>query len=176
MIKKSVVIRRSRFNCWVGKIPWRREWNRLQYSCWENPMGSQIRHSWATYTTTTAIMIKEGFPRWCSGEESASQCRRHKRHGFDSWVRKIPWRRKWQPPRIFLLGKSHAQRSLGGCNPWGRKESDMLEWLSTHIIFKCILQARQSPKRLSHFLPPRLYQERYYYPSFTQKDIEDKRG
>ena len=62
MIKKSVVIRRPRFNCWVGKIPWRREWKRLQYSCWENPMGSQIRHNWATYTTTTTLMIKEGFP------------------------------------------------------------------------------------------------------------------
>ena len=75
----------------------------------------------------TVTIIFKGLLSWCSGEESASQCRRHKRHGFDSWVRKIPWRRKWQPPRIFLLGKSHAQRSLGGCNPWGRKESDMAE-------------------------------------------------
>ena len=40
--------------------------------------------------------------------QSASQCRRH---GFGTWVRKIPWRRKWQPTLVFLLGKSHGQRS-----------------------------------------------------------------
>ena len=39
-------------------------------------------------------------PRWLSGKESSCQCRRSKRHGFNPWVRKIPWRRAWQP--IFL--------------------------------------------------------------------------
>jgi len=48
---------------------------------------------------------------WLSGEESACQCRRC---GFDPWVRKIPWRRKWQPILVFLLEKSHGQRSLVG--------------------------------------------------------------
>ena len=43
-----------------------------------------------------------------SGEEAACQCRRRKRHGFDPWVRKIPWRRKWQPTPVFLPGKSHG--------------------------------------------------------------------
>ena len=41
-------------------------------------------------------------------------CRRYKRCGFDSWVRKIPWRRKWQPTPLFLPGESHGQRSLSG--------------------------------------------------------------
>ena len=45
-----------------------------------------------------------GFPRWLSGKESACQCRRR---GFDSWVRKMPWRRKQQPTPIFLPEKSH---------------------------------------------------------------------
>ena len=40
-------------------------------------------------------------------------------------VRKIPWRRKWQPTSVFLPGEIHRQRSLVGYNPWGRKESDM---------------------------------------------------
>ena len=35
-------------------------------------------------------------------------------HGFDLWVRKSPWRRKWQPTPVFLPGKSHGQRSLAG--------------------------------------------------------------
>ena len=37
----------------------------------------------------------------------------YRRPGFDPWVRKIPWRRKWQPPPVFLPGKSHGQRRLG---------------------------------------------------------------
>ena len=35
----------------------------------------------------------------------------------DPWFGKIPWRRKWQPPLVFLPGESHGQRSLGGCSP-----------------------------------------------------------
>ena len=35
--------------------------------------------------------------------------------GFDPWVRKIPWRRKWQLTPVFLPGKSHGQRSLVVC-------------------------------------------------------------
>ena len=41
-----------------------------------------------------------------------------KRPGFSPWVRKICWRRKWQPTPIFLPGKSHWQRSLVGYSPW----------------------------------------------------------
>ena len=40
---------------------------------------------------------------------------------------KIPWRRAWQPTPVFLPGKSHGQRSLAGCSPWGRKESNTAE-------------------------------------------------
>ena len=43
---------------------------------------------------------------------------------------KIPWRKKWQPPPVFLLGELHGQRSLAGYNPWGGKESDMTEQLT----------------------------------------------
>ena len=69
-----------------------------------------------------------------SGEESAYQCRRYKRHGFDPWVRKIPWSRKQQPAPVFLSGKSHGQRSLEGYSPWGRKELDRTEhWAHTPI-------------------------------------------
>ena len=40
---------------------------------------------------------------------------------FDLWVRKIPWRRTWQPTPVFLPGKLHRQRSLAGYSPWCRK-------------------------------------------------------
>ena len=52
------------------------------------------------------------------------QCRRP---GFNPWVGKIPWRRKWQPTPVFLSGKSHGQRSLAGYSPWGHKELDTTE-------------------------------------------------
>ena len=49
---------------------------------------------------------------------------RDMRHEFGPWVRKIPWRRKWQPTAVFLPGKSYGQRSLVGYIPWRHKELD----------------------------------------------------
>ena len=43
---------------------------------------------------------------------SAGKSKCSKRHSFNLWVQKIPWRRKWQPTPVFLLGKSHGERSL----------------------------------------------------------------
>ena len=68
-------------------------------------------------------------PLWLRGKESACQCRRGR---FNPWVGKISWRRKWQPTPVFLPGKSHGWRSLGGYSPWGRKESDTTEGLHFH--------------------------------------------
>ena len=42
------------------------------------------------------------------------------------------WRRKWQPTPVSLPGKFHGRKSLAGYSPWGLKESDTTEWLSTH--------------------------------------------
>ena len=67
-----------------------------------------------------------------SCKESTWQRRRCKGYGFDPWMRKIPWNRKWQPIPVFLPGKFHGQRNLVSYSPWGRKESDMTEWLSVH--------------------------------------------
>ena len=55
---------------------------------------------------------------WLRGKESTCQCRRHR---FDPWVRKTPWRRKWQPVLVFLPGKSHGQENLADYSPWGRE-------------------------------------------------------
>ena len=59
-------------------------------------------------------------------------CPQYRRPEFDSWVRKIPWRREWQLSPIFLPGKFHGQKSLAGYSPCGCKESDMTEQLSVH--------------------------------------------
>ena len=51
---------------------------------------------------------------------ASGRCRRW---GFDPWVRKIPWRRKWQPTPVFLPGKFHGHQSQASCmsrkSPWG---------------------------------------------------------
>ena len=70
------------------------------------------------------LTTRKGFPGGASGKETTCHCRRHKRHGFDPWVGKMPWRRAWQPTPIFLPGESHGQRSLVGYSPQGLNELD----------------------------------------------------
>ena len=67
-----------------------------------------------------------------AAKESTCQYRRCKRWRFDPWVRKIRWRRKWQPFPVFLPGNSLGQRNLEGCSLWGHKESDIAERTCTH--------------------------------------------
>ena len=73
------------------------------------------------------IYIYIWLPWWFSGKEHACQCRRH---GFNPWTGKIPWKRKWQPIPIFLPGKFHGQRSLVDYGPQGHKELDKTEELT----------------------------------------------
>ena len=79
-----------------------------------------------------AAAAAAGFPGGASGKELACQCRRHERHGFDPWVRKIPWRREWQSTSVFLPRKCYGQRSLVDYSPWGHRELDMTWQLSPH--------------------------------------------
>ena len=76
----------------------------------------------------TSAMSAFRFPRWLSGKESICQCRRCRRHEFNSWVGKILWRRKCQPTPVFLPGKSHGEKSLVSYSPWSHKESDTAKY------------------------------------------------
>ena len=58
----------------------------------------------------------EQLPWRLSGKASPCQGRRHR---FNAWARKVPWRKKRQPTPVFLPGKSHGRRSLAGCSPRG---------------------------------------------------------
>ena len=69
-------------------------------------------------------------PGGTCGKENACQCRGHKRGSSNPWLRKMPWRRKWQPTPVFLPGESHGRRSLVGYHPWGHKELDTSEALT----------------------------------------------
>ena len=65
------------------------------------------------------VMVAQGFLGGPNGKEPTCQCRRCR---FDPWVRKMPWRRAWQPTSLLFPGESHGQGSQVGC-----QESDMIE-------------------------------------------------
>ena len=81
------------------------------------------------------VIIKNFQGKFFQGDspvvESTCQCRRC---GFDPWVSKVPWRRKWQPTVVFLPEKCHRQRRLVGYSLWGCKESEQLNNKKTNIL------------------------------------------
>ena len=64
-------------------------------------------------------------------------------------------RRQWHPTPVFLPGKSHGQRSLVVCSPWGRWGSDMTEWLHFHSSLWCIGEGNGNPLQCSCLENPR---------------------
>ena len=96
-------------------------------------------------------------PWWLSGEESACRCRRLE---FDPWVRKIPWRREWQPTPVFLPGEFSGQRGVAGYSPWACKELDMTKQQLTHNI--------------CNILTERICELRTLYSIFNMKSIKIK--
>ena len=64
-------------------------------------------------------------------------------------------RRQWQPTPVLLPGESHGWRSLVGCSPWGREESDMTERLHFHFSLSCIGEGNGNPLQCSCLENPR---------------------
>ena len=62
-------------------------------------------------------------------------------------------RKQWQPTPVLLPGKSHGQRSLVGCNPWGHEESDMTERLHFHFSLSCVGEGNGNPLQCSWRIP-----------------------
>ena len=65
------------------------------------------------------------------------------------------WRRQWHPTPVLLPVKSHGQRSVVGCSPWGRKESDTTKRLHFHFSLSCIGEGNGSPLQCSCLENPR---------------------
>ena len=80
------------------------------------------------------LLIKR-LPKWLSGKESSCQCRKC---GVDPWRKKSPWRRKRHLTQVFLPGKSHGQKSLTGCSPWGCKRVRQLSDYTRTILSKTV--------------------------------------
>ena len=66
-----------------------------------------------------------------------------------------PWRRQWHPTPVLLPGKSHGWRSLVGCSPWGREESDTTDRLHFHFLLSCIGEGNGNPLQCSCLENPR---------------------
>ena len=92
-----------RFNSWVGKIPWRRD--------------------------RIPSLVFLGFPGGSGDKESACNMRDL---GSIPGLRRSPGGGHGNPLQYSCLENPHGQSSLAGYSPWGRKESDMTEKLSTH--------------------------------------------
>ena len=77
--------------------------------------------------------------------------------GFNPWVEKIPLRREWLPTPVFLPGEFHRHRNLAGySSPWGHKESDMTEQLTSIYIvtLNMFMSSVQSLSRVRLFTTP----------------------
>ena len=68
---------------------------------------------------------------------------------FEHYFTTVFRRRQWQPTPVLLPGKSHGRRSLVGCSPWGRKESDTTERLHFHFLLSCTGEGNGNPLQCS---------------------------
>ena len=97
----------------------------------------------------TALLIffsSSGLPCWLSGKESTCQCRRH---GFDPWIGKIPWRGKWQTTPVFLPEKSHGQKRSQPATVEGviKSQIQLCNWADMHL--SNLLLEKKPPPSLS---------------------------
>ena len=124
---------RPGFDPWVGKIPWRRETLPIpvfwpgEFHGLYSPWGRRAGHDWVTFTFTFHTCSKHVLDS--VGKEAACKAGGSGDIGSIPGVRKIPWRRKWQPTPVFLPGESHGQRSMAG---YLSIALDTTEWLNTN--------------------------------------------
>ena len=85
------------------------------------------------------------------GETSLDKLRAEAKLPFTS--RLLP--AQWHPTPVLLPRKSHGWRSLGGCSPWGREESDTTERLHFHFSLSCIGEGNGKPLQCSCLENPR---------------------
>ena len=74
------------------------------------------------------VMVREA---WRAAIHGVAKSRT--RLSYWTELKTLFWRRQWQPTPVLLPGNSHGRRSLVGCSPWSREESDMTERLPFHF-------------------------------------------
>ena len=119
-----------------GRYPGGEHSNPLQYSCLENPMD---RGAW-----------------WAIVQRATQSWTQLKQFSMHIYIYTYLYRRRqWHPTPLFLPGKSHGQRSLVGCSPWGCEESDTTERLHFHFSLSCIGEGNGNPLQCSCLENPR---------------------
>ena len=78
------------------------------------------------------VNLKSGVSSMVQWVKNPLGIRRYRRCWFNFWVRKIPWRRKWQLTQVFQPEKSQGQRNLAGYILWDSKQLDTAEQVSTN--------------------------------------------
>ena len=102
----------------------------------EGKTGKVRTRSWWSYLKNLLFnvhTIRIGLPWWLKWQSVCLQCGRP---GVNPWVRKILWRKQWQPIPVLFLGKSHGRRSLVGYSPRGHKKSDTTERLNFKLSIR----------------------------------------
>ena len=82
-------------------------------------------HNWASQVALVVRNLPEC--RFINAEDIACSLPQSMGDGFHPWVRKIPWKREWQPTPVFLPGEFHRQRNLVGYSLWDGKEAGTTE-------------------------------------------------
>ena len=122
---------------WMWELDYKESWVLKNWCFWtvvlektlESPLCcNPLGHKESDMTEQLNWTDSLGFGGGTRGKESASQCRRCKRHRFDHWVGKIPWGSKWLPTPVLLPGKFHGHKNLEGYTHGATKYQT---WLST---------------------------------------------
>ena len=143
MNMNSLIIRASLVAQRLKHLPEMREtW--VRFLGWEDPLEEEM----APHSSTLAWKIP--WTEEPGGLQSlGSLTVRHDWATSLSLFTFMHWRRKWQPTPVFLPGESHGRRSLVGCSPWGREESDTTEWLHFPFSLSCTGEGNGNPLQCS---------------------------
>ena len=118
-----------------------------------------IRKLWYIYTMEYYSAIKKNIfesvlMRWMKLEPIIqSEVSQKENHQYSILMH--IWSRQWHPTPVLFPGKSHGQRSLVGCSPWGREELDTTERLHFHFSLSCIGEGNGNPLQYSCLKNPR---------------------
>ena len=155
-----------KFDPWVRKIPWNRKWQPIpvflpgrfhgerslaDYSPWGHKASDTTKHTYMCLCVCVFMCIhthKHSLLLWVIW--GCYKC--HHPLLLNIVLHRT---RQWQPIPVLLPGKSHGQRSLVGCSPWGCEESDTTEWLHFHFSLSCIGEGNGNPLQCSCLENPR---------------------
>ena len=132
---------------------------------------------WLCNTSVLNIDVLEppstSFKDFPGGPDSKVSCLQCGRPGFDPWIGKILWRRKWQPTPVLLPGKSHGQRSMVGCWEPAREIPPMTRSCGGDLTGKADQDLRDFLDLLKHLPQTKICLSTVYYimPFTNSSDI-----